>query len=275
MNKIKEFIAGHKKAVIVISAIVLLGIVILGGKKQQGTQQHDKIKPSITQEEKMKAEMEAMRKEIEELKKKNESIKEGKAESKESKGGQVEKLPPIFGDEKKPIKDLKDVLDGKPYREAPKLPEPGTTQGVQVVKPEPPRLVKIDLEPPAPAPPKEVKKKEIYLPAGSFASFTTLSGIYAPETGEQMPVTGVFDKAFLGPNRTSIPLRGCLFLGKARGNTGIKRADIKVVKISCVMPDGSTFESDIAGYATDTGGDFGIEGEVNRHSASFFSTVGI
>lgn len=279
MDKIKQLITEHKKAVIIISAIAILGIIMLGGgKKQQQTSQQEKAKPSITQEEKMRAEMEAMRKEIEELKKQNETLKKGeKPDEGKGKGDKVEQLPPIFGDEKKPIKDLKDMLSGKPH-ETPKLPEPGTTQGIKdipAVKPEPPRLVKIDLEQPAPAPPKETKKREIYLPAGSFASFTTLSGIYAPETGQQMPVTGIFDKAFIGPNRTSIPLRGCLFLGKARGDTGIGRADIKVVKISCVMPDGNTFESEVAGYVSDLSGEFGIEGKVNRHAGSFFSTVGI
>jgi hypothetical protein len=90
-----------------------------------------------------------------------------------------------------------------------------------------------------------------------------------------MPVSGVIDKAFFGPNRSSVPLRGCYFLGKARGNTGEKFADIKAVKLSCVWPDSRTFEADIAGYAADTNGDFGLKGRVERHASTFFATVGI
>ena len=90
-----------------------------------------------------------------------------------------------------------------------------------------------------------------------------------------MPVAGAIDKVFVGPNHSAVPLRGCFFLGKAQGNTGDKLADIKVVKMSCVWPNGQTFEADVAGYVTDVNGDFGMKGTVERHAGTFFGTVGI
>jgi len=277
-NKIKDFITNNKKTIIVLAIIGIVAYGVLSGKSSKKTETPPSSgKQMITTEDKLKAEIESLRKELSELKKGEGQPQKGPAQK--EKGTEIEKLPPIETEKKKSLDELKEVLKGGPVPKGDKSKQPVTEQPIQMTpqiqKPEAPRLIKIDIEPSTAPAPVQTKKTSMYLPPGSFASFTTLSGIYAPESGEQMPVVGVIDKAFVGPNKSSIPLKGCLFLGKAKGNTGESRADIKIVEISCVFPDGDAFKGEVGGYATDLSGKFGLTGTVNRHASSFFSTVGI
>ena len=289
-DRVSQFISQHKKKIIVL---VIIGAVLYGlfGDKiiQSPTTKGDAVKGqgNITTEERLRGEIEALKKTIEEMKKKPGEQGEGKLEAKDGTKATKEE-PPI--EEKKPdsLRELEKALGKKKDDKKPEPLPPPADKGVSPEIPgavpfafEPPRLIKIDIphEPEAEKKTAEatssVSDNDIFLPAGSFASFTFLSGAYAPETGEQMPVSAVIDQAFVGPNKSSVPLRGCVFLGKARGNTGYKSAEIKPVKIACVWPNGQTFETDIAGYVTDINGDFGIKGKVIRHTGTFFSTVGI
>lgn len=271
-KKIADYLSKHKKVLIigVIALAIIYGLFLSPKKPLQ--EDHAKWKGNITTEERYKAEVEGLKKTIEELKKQIDTSKKEK-DKEEPTNVQVER-------QEKPesLKELEKAI--APKKKLP-LPSEDTTlssdvQQIQVQQQSPPpRLIKIDV----PVVVKEETKAEpqwdIYLPASSFASFTLTSGAYAPESGEQMPVSGVIDKAFIGPNKSAIPLKGCLFLGKARGNIGYKIADIKVVKIACVWPNGGSFEADISGYVTDTDGNFGLRGKVIRHTGAFFSTTGI
>jgi len=275
---IAGFLSKHRKLLIigVIAAIVIYALST--GSEKKGKEETAKGKGTVTTEERLKADIEALKKTVDEFKKEK-AAKKGEEQEKGKKpesGGQ-----PREKEKSESLKELEKAL--KPTKLPPKAGHGGlelpSDIGLPVKKQEPPRLLKIDVSEITPIDGQEERmsltQSDLFLPASSFASFTLTSSAYAPETGEQMPVSGVIDKAFAGSNRSSVPLRGCYFLGKARGNTGAKTADIKAVKISCVWPDGRTFEADIAGYVTDTNGDFGMKGRVERHAGTFFSTVGV
>jgi conjugal transfer pilus assembly protein TraB len=271
-KKITDYLSKHKKLLIigVIAIAVFYGLFMAPEKPQKKEEVIGK--GNITTEERLRSEIEGLKKTVEELKKQKETPKE---EPKKEEPKDIAKEKP------KSLEELEKALGAKkelppPGQEEISSIQPGIQQiQVQQLEPPKPRLIKIEI----PETVKEEKKVEpqhdLYLPSSSFASFTLTSGVYAPETGEQMPVSGVIDRVFIGPNKSSIPLKGCLFLGKARGNTGYKTADIKVVKMSCVWPDGETFEADVSGYVTDVDGNFGLKGKVIRHSGAFFSTTGI
>jgi|GEM_PF-5794724 len=280
----KDYLIKHKKLVVAAAVIVgLLYLIYAGREKPPGKGEVGKGKGNITTEERLKVEIEGLKKSIEELKKqKPEQTPKGE----EKKGQEKPKEEGKPAEKQESLKDLEKAL-GRGKKEEPpreKLPPPqggvpGTAMDLQkMAMAAEPRLIKIDIAEisrPESRPQGRKETDDLYLPSGSFASFTLTSGAYAPETGEQMPVAGVIDKAFIGPNKSGIPLRGCFFLGKARGNTGEKIADIKAVKLSCVFPDGRSFDADIAGYITGLNGDFGLPGRVERHSGDFFATVGI
>lgn len=276
-EKALEFIAAKKKLIAGLAIAAAIAYGIFGGKGDQPKAPTQTTKEqgagSVTTEERLKAELESLKKSIEEMKAQKKQPDEKPAEKPK------EQLPKEPAEKPQSLKDLEAIIKGKPKEE--KQPQAPTgmppMQFPPAAKPEPQRLVKIDIPETKIEPPKPMEQPlaDIYLPAGSFASFTLYSGAYAPETGEQMPVSAVIDKVFVGPNKSSVPLKGCVFLGKAKGNTGYKTADIKAVKLSCVWPDGKTFEADISGYVTDNTGEFGLKGRVIRHTGTYFSTVGI
>jgi hypothetical protein len=286
---LKDFISKNHKLLLIIGIVVLAAVIVFHKEKSPTeNKQPGKGKDNITAEERMKAELEGVRKDhdkqqkqIEELQKKLQM--QPNAQQPDGQGGV---LPPSGG-RTQSLQELNKVLNRQPPPTGPgdaskQIPaQQLPSQQIQVpaanvVKPLPPRLLKIDVpEAPQPKSSKAMPQEDLYLTPGSFASFTLSSGTFAPETGEMMPVAGVIDKAFSGPNKSSIPLTGCYFLGKARGNTGFKIADIKAVKLACVWPDGKTFESEIVGYVSDLHGDFGLPGTVERHAGTFFATVGV
>jgi conjugal transfer pilus assembly protein TraB len=51
-------------------------------------------------------------------------------------------------------------------------------------------------------------------------------------------------------------------LGKAEGNASSERADIQIVRISCVLPNGKAFEQEITGYLVGEDGKQGIPGKL-------------
>lgn len=284
------FFSKHKKTVFIVAVIGLVVYLLSnGGPRKKITEEIVKGKGTVTTEDRLKADVEALRKEMELMKK-------GQGDATKKEEANKEKKPDLAGPAKeapKPesLKELERIL--KPQQKplgGPITPLPGGAPGaggvpaemqaVPFKKPEPPRLLKIDVSDSGTAKAQTVSKKvepnrDLFLPPGSFASFTLTSQAFAPETGPMMPVSAVLDKAFVGPNRSAVPLRGCFFVGKAQGNTGKGVADIKPVKLSCVWPDGESFEAEIAGYVADMRGGFGLPGDTNRHAGTFFSTVGI
>ena len=105
-------------------------------------------------------------------------------------------------------------------------------------------------------------KQVSYLPGGSMARSVLLTGADAPVGGKPFPVLVALKEAFASPNSYSVPLKGCFALGKAEGNASSERADIQIVRMSCVLPDGKAFEQEVTGYLVGEDGKQGIPGKL-------------
>jgi conjugal transfer pilus assembly protein TraB len=101
-----------------------------------------------------------------------------------------------------------------------------------------------------------------YLPGGSLARSVLLTGVDAPVGGKPFPVLLALTEGFASPNSYQVPLKGCFALGKAEGNASSERADIQIVRMSCVLPDGKAFEQEITGYLVGDDGKQGIPGKL-------------
>jgi conjugal transfer pilus assembly protein TraB len=146
-------------------------------------------------------------------------------------------------------------------RTAPPIPEQkGIGSGITVMRfaaksPATERPVKAKAEAPA-------IRQTSYLPGGSMAHSVLLTGVDAPVGGKPFPVLLALKEAFASPNSYQVPLKGCFALGKAEGNASSERADIQVVRMSCVLPDGKAFEQEITGYLVGEDGKQGIPGKL-------------
>jgi hypothetical protein len=105
-------------------------------------------------------------------------------------------------------------------------------------------------------------RRTSYLPGGSMAHSVLLTGVDAPVGGKPFPVLLAFTEAFASPNSYQVPLKGCFALGKAEGNASSERADIQIVRMSCVLPDGKAFEQEVTGYLVGDDGKQGIPGKL-------------
>ncbi len=101
-----------------------------------------------------------------------------------------------------------------------------------------------------------------YLPAGSYAPATVLSGVDASTsvTSQAEPVPVVFRitaPAITAGTRSTqghrIDLTGCTVTGSARGDLSSERVYVRLLKLSCVHSDGRVFETDAAGYMSGAG----------------------
>ena len=146
-------------------------------------------------------------------------------------------------------------------RTAPPIPEQKAMgSGITVLRfgaksPMTERPVKAKIETPS-------VKETSYLPGGSMARSVLLTGVDAPVGGKPFPVLLALKEAFASPNSYSVPLKGCFALGKAEGNASSERADIQIVRMSCVLPDGKAFEQQITGYLVGEDGKQGIPGNL-------------
>jgi hypothetical protein len=121
--------------------------------------------------------------------------------------------------------------------------------------------------PPPPAAPRfrtfEFEKRRarsLHLPAGSFGEATLLTGVFAPVTGEPLPVLLRLDAALLGPQRARVPIRGAFIVGKAQGDANSRRATVQLDTLSVVRADGTPFEVNVNGWAADDDGIQGLRG---------------
>ncbi|MBU0478286.1 hypothetical protein KKC91_06935 [bacterium] len=123
---------------------------------------------------------------------------------------------------------------------------------------------------------KEEEKKEVVpeeeeflmLPAGSFVDCTLLSGVYAPaDSSRPLPVLIRMDDAFIGPNKSKVPLEGIFGLCKATGELVSERAILQLQQISVVMKDGKTFnEEGNLGYLAGEDAALGLKGKVIKNT---------
>jgi hypothetical protein len=70
------------------------------------------------------------------------------------------------------------------------------------------------------------------------------------------------------PQQTGLPIAGCFVLGKAAADLGASRVLVQLDLLSCVWPDGTTYEKAIKGYATDKDGTLGIVARVETHDSA-------
>lgn len=103
--------------------------------------------------------------------------------------------------------------------------------------------------------------RHLRLPAGSFADATMLTGVYAPIEGQAMPVKLRIDQAFVGPNRTRIPLQEAFLIGKAVGEPNSERVVIQLDRLSYVKRGGEAVDASINGYVVDDDGVQGVAGQ--------------
>lgn len=123
-----------------------------------------------------------------------------------------------------------------------------------------PRLQKVTLQKAAPEA-EAATPREVRIPAGSFAEGTLLSGVYAPTEGGANPVGIRVDQAWVGPNRSRIPLQGAFAIGKAQGDANSTRVVIQLDRLSFVGRDGRTLEVPLNGYVADQDGVMGLAGQ--------------
>lgn len=132
-------------------------------------------------------------------------------------------------------------------------------QGLKDRPPEPERragrILAIDVETPKDA------DHAVHIPAGSFGEATLLTGVYAPVTGEPLPVLLRLDSLLVGPNRSRVPIRGAFLVGKAAGDANTSRAVVQISSVSCVLEDGRTVEKSANGYVVDADGIQGLAGQ--------------
>jgi len=106
------------------------------------------------------------------------------------------------------------------------------------------------------------KKLAAYLPAGSYAPAVVLSGVDA-STGvssqaEPLPVifriTGAAVTAATRSTRGhKVNLKGCTVTGSARGDLSSERVLVRLLRMSCVHPNGDVFEEEVRGYMSGAG----------------------
>jgi len=104
------------------------------------------------------------------------------------------------------------------------------------------------------------KGRSLHLPAGSFGEATLLTGVFAPVTGEPLPVLLRLDAALFGPQRSRVPIRGAFLVGKAQGDANSRRATVQLDTLSVVRADGMPFEVRVNGWAADEDGIQGLRG---------------
>lgn len=107
---------------------------------------------------------------------------------------------------------------------------------------------------------EKARGRALHVPAGSFGEATLLSGVFAPVTGEALPVLLRLDAALVGPQASRVPLRGAFLVGKAQGETNSRRATVQLEVLSVVGPGGAPVDARVNGWAVDDDGVQGLRG---------------
>lgn len=102
--------------------------------------------------------------------------------------------------------------------------------------------------------------RSLHVPAGSFGEATLLTGVFAPVSGEPLPVLLRLDAALVGPQRSRVPIRGAFLVGKAQGDANSRRAVVQIETLSALRADGSPSETRVNGWVADEDGIQGLRG---------------
>lgn len=276
MSKLTDFFGRNKKLAIVVAAAAVVGFVIFSGPKndQKKADTTASGKGVVTKDDNAAATLSAVQKELAEFKKQYDEEKKAK-EAKKAEDA-TKGLPPLELGASKPKKEglpLFQTQQPQPFAVTQPQPPPPP--------PPPPRLQKKQLSaivPDQPSKDAAVKaatdQKIFTLPASSFVEVKLLSGAYATQ-GEPLPVAAIVERAFVGPNKSTIPLKGCQIIGKAKGDIGYEIAQIQATRLVCVWPDGSVLDEKVNGWFTTRPGVLGVAGKVEKQSGKFFASVGV
>ena len=127
---------------------------------------------------------------------------------------------------------------------------------------------------PPPAPPAPASGPWVRLPIGSLVTGQLMTGAFATKVrGDALPVLVQLRSAYSGPNDTEIPLEGCLMIGKATADLTSVRARVEAVSLSCVLPDGTSFERAVRGYFTGEDGTLGVPGRWEFRSGRWLANL--
>lgn len=104
-------------------------------------------------------------------------------------------------------------------------------------------------------------RRSLHLPAGAFGEATLLTGVYAPTTGDPLPVLVRLETALVGPGRTRVPISGAYLVGRASGDANSKRAVVQLDTLSIVRRDGRAVDAKVNGWVVDDDGIQGLRGQ--------------
>lgn len=121
----------------------------------------------------------------------------------------------------------------------------------------------------------DAKNVKQYIPAGSFASVRLLSGVDAPTGGaasaNPIPVLlRVMTDGTL-PNFFHSNVSSCHVVASAHGEISSERAHIQLERISCVLLNGNTIETQVKGYITGEDGKAGMRGRLVSKQGSLIA----
>lgn len=123
----------------------------------------------------------------------------------------------------------------------------------------------LQAEPEKKADKKEINKKDLIVPAGSFVRAQLASGIIAPTGGQGAtdPVPALLRVTGLTqlPNFHKADIKNCFLLAETKGNLATETVNFRLKTLTCKRADGSTLEREVSGYVT---GENGMEGMAGR-----------
>ena len=152
-------------------------------------------------------------------------------------------------------------------------PPPAPSPRLRILRPEGGEVVPASTTPPPASPPPE-GGPWVRLPVGSLVTGELLTGAFATKVrGDALPVLVQLRSAYSGPNDTEIPLEGCLMIGKATADLQSVRARVEAVSLSCVLPDGTSFERPVKGYFTGEDGTLGVPGRWEFRSGRWLANL--
>ena len=107
------------------------------------------------------------------------------------------------------------------------------------------------------------------LPAGSWVRAKLLTGVQA-NSKYSYSVLLQLDYAYTGPNRSKIPLQGCLIVGGATSDLSIERVIIAPHTLSCVRDDGESVQRPVKGFVAGQDSSNGLPGVFDSKQSKVF-----
>lgn len=155
---------------------------------------------------------------------------------------------------------------------------PGSSLAIAVIDPRPEGTKKpaplvaplIDPDAPLAANRSQGRLADAWLPAGSFAPATLLTGLYASTGGasgsQPIPVLMRIDAPAMLPSHWRSEIASCHVTGAATGDLSSERVHIRLDRLSCISVKGETLDIKAGGYAVGRDGKTGVRGRLVTRS---------